>query len=581
VQKPARSGQAIQLTAIPNSGATFVGWKGVGQSFTSGFSVCNVNPRYLSDVVAVFSNENNLTKTQKMEDSSKLSENQKIFDAYSCIGEVDSLIYTDSKNGLMWKTMSESNAVSYEDALKVPEFSGFSDWRLPTKEEFLLMLKNPGITGVAKGFYWTSSKISSNDLLNGYCEIVNEDGWSGVCDPQKFGNRLVRYVRTIKKDFSEHLPEIFSDLKTSQHAELSKSMLRDENFDKLSGGQQIFVETISTGDVGNLILIDSESGLMWKAMSELDAISYDEALKAPEFLGFSDWRLPTKEEFLLMLKNQVITGMSEGFYWTSSKRKATDMFDGYREIVNERGLVRLCDPRGFGNRLVRYVRSQLSVVNKPDTPLVKGKPQGENLTDNNDVTISDYNTGLMWAKFRDDRAKNVQEALVLTSDLAGFVDWRLPSSAELRTISPIDERFFPPPTRGYYFSSTRKKSDVSSLFDICELVTSAGMTDSIYANAPKEAYVRFVRYEDAYPINFTAFGTGSGVVTKKLLNGVKSSNPEVDGYAKNSLIEISAIPNKGSVFKEWRGDIRSQDDTQSILMDSQKSITVEFELQSY
>lgn len=54
---------------------------------------------------------------------------------------------------------------------------------------------------------------------------------------------------------------------------------------------------------------------------------------------------------------------------------------------------------------------------------------------------------------------------------------------------------------------------------------------------PQEAYVRFVRYEDAYPINFTAFSTGSGVVAKKLLDGVKSSNPEINGYTKNSLIE--------------------------------------------
>ena len=107
------------------------------------------------------------------------------------------------------------------------------------------------------------------------------------------------------------------------------------------------------------------------------------------------------------------------------------------------------------------------------------------------------------------------------------------------------------------------------------------MTDSICANDLKEAYVRFVRYEDAYPINFTAFGTGSGVVAKKLLDGVKSSNPEINGYTKNSLIEISAIPNKGSIFKGWRGDINSHEVTQSILLDSPKSIIVEFELQNH
>lgn len=201
--------------------------------------------------------------------------------------------------------------------------------------------------------------------------------------------------------------------------------------------------------------------------------------------------------------------------------------------------------------------------------------------DNKNGTISDPNTGLMWAAFRDSRAKNLHEALVLTSDLAEFSDWRLPTSNELRTISPIDERFFTQPTRGYYFSSSKKQSQGSSLYDFYELVTSAGMSDIIHADSDKEAYVRFVRREDGFSINVSLAGTGDGVVEKKLSNGFKYENTEIEYYRTNSLIEINAIPKEGSEFKGWRGDIESNIAIQIIAMDAEKSIVAEFEKITY
>ena len=824
-QKPARIGPAIQLTAIPNSGATFIGWKGLGQSFTSGLSTCNVNPRYASDIVAVFSENPNPNQYQEVapntlnplqfehapeliSEKSALSNQpkfwiddptiqvSKVFDELGRFIINDDGTVLDQSTSLMWTYKVYPKKVSFSEAVEITKkFAGYADWKIPSIADLQSVMPNGKkffpVTQSCK-IYWSNHQLeSTNAVVDDWGRIFNvkeftsllrlvrsvqrhpvkinitgigsgdvknfiviqkNDGTLGkiprtnnqyplgtkievVAEPDSKSRFLkwsgdasgtdLCYLFTVdgprsvvaefelrnyklklhttgsgegsitpsttaaeyphgsvvtltatpaqgskfrrwSGDFSSTSPEItitFNDCKTvtaefvrffpftvstsgngsgtvqrstqaneceaCSQVELNAVPAHGHRFVQwrgdatgtdphctltidgpksvvaefealtypLTGNQQALAEASSVGFSNDFINIDSKNGLMWKAMSEPNAVSYSKALKAPEFSGFSDWRLPTKEEFLLMLKNPVISGLTKGFYWTSSKLKTTDMFDGFCEIINENGLVRLCDSRKFGTNLVRYVRalkaSQLTVVDKPDN--VKGKPQGENLTDNNDGTISDYNTGLMWAKFRDDRAKSLQEAIVLTSDLAGFVDWRLPSSAELRTISPIDERFFPPPTRGYYFSSTIKKSDVSSSFDICELVTSAGMTDSFYINRPKNPltgmtvyqnvplneYIRFVRHEDTYPINFTAFVTGSGVVTKKLLDGVKSSNPEIDGYTKNSLIEISAIPSKGSIFKGWRGDIKSHEATQSILLDSPKSIIVEFELQNH
>lgn len=204
-----------------------------------------------------------------------------------------------------------------------------------------------------------------------------------------------------------------------------------------------------------------------------------------------------------------------------------------------------------------------------------------NFNYNNNGTISDSKTGLMWAAFRDSRAKNLREALFLTSDLAGFSDWRLPTSNELRTISPIDELFFPQPTSGYYFSSSKKQSQGSSSYDGYELVTSAGMSDVVHAESDKEAYVRFVRREDGFSINVSLAGTGDGVVEKKLSDGFKYKNTGIEYYRRNSLIEINAIPQNGSEFKEWRGDIEGNAATQIIAMDAEKSMVAIFEKITY
>lgn len=96
----------------------------------------------------------------------------------------------------MWQAIPEPKAVSYSTALKAPNFSGFSDWRLPTKKSFTDAEKS-GYHWIGKGFYWTSSKLKTTDMLDGFSEIINKLDWLG-CAIHEIGTNLVRYVRALK-----------------------------------------------------------------------------------------------------------------------------------------------------------------------------------------------------------------------------------------------------------------------------------------------------------------------------------------------------------------------------------------------
>lgn len=84
VQTPARVGPAIQLRAIPSSGASFIRWEGVGLSSLNTFNVCNVNPQYLTKVVAVFSSYL-LTVTTQGKGQIKRSDLSNVYEAGSTV----------------------------------------------------------------------------------------------------------------------------------------------------------------------------------------------------------------------------------------------------------------------------------------------------------------------------------------------------------------------------------------------------------------------------------------------------------------------------------------------------------------
>lgn len=203
---------------------------------------------------------------------------------------------------------------------------------------------------------------------------------------------------------------------------------------------------------------DNVTNLMWqKDMGE--KISFAEAqTKADELVlaGYDDWRVPTiKELYSLVLFTGSVLGESaiEMFIDTTVfDQPLGDTSAGEREIdaqtwssTEYTGKTMGGDDTVFG---VNFVDGRIKGYPKYKKPsgeehtmyfrMVRGNPDyGINsFVDENDGTISDLATGLMWQKADTGNGLDWQEALSYceNSELADYSDWRLPNVKELQSI---------------------------------------------------------------------------------------------------------------------------------------------------
>lgn len=204
-------------------------------------------------------------------------------------------------------------------------------------------------------------------------------------------------------------------------------------------------------DNGDGTVTDLITGLMWQKDIDLNnKLSYDEALSKADTLdlgGYGDWRLPTIKELYSLIDfrgssmsekpyidtdyfnfryGDVSKGdrLIDAQYWSSTEYVGTTM-NGNSTVFG----VNFADgrikgyPRDRKDEFVRYVRG--------------GDGYGVNkFEDNDNGTVTDKATGLMWQKADDGQTRNWEEALAYTDDLdlAGYNDWRLPNAKELQSI---------------------------------------------------------------------------------------------------------------------------------------------------
>ncbi|ETR68083.1 MAG: hypothetical protein OMM_04771 [Candidatus Magnetoglobus multicellularis str. Araruama] len=154
---------------------------------------------------------------------------------------------------------------------------------------------------------------------------------------------------------------------------------------------------------------------------------YIQTLNSQQLGGFSDWRMPSLQELLSIVKASAynpaidtsffMNTISDGFYWSSTSN------------VNE-----LDHGRGVS---FRYGYSQHSYKsNTYYVRAVRGYIYNtlEHWINNGDGTVTDTVTGLMWQQSTTE--KSWSEALTFCKqlNLASYSDWRLPDKNELLSI---------------------------------------------------------------------------------------------------------------------------------------------------
>jgi len=211
-------------------------------------------------------------------------------------------------------------------------------------------------------------------------------------------------------------------------------------------------------DNGDGTITDNVTGLMWEQdMGE--KLSFEEAFtKAEESTlgGYSDWRVPTiKELYSLILFTGQVNGEKaiKMFIDTDYFNQPIGNTDiGEREIDAQTwssteyvGLTMNGDETIFGvnfidGRIKGYPKYKKSTgnANKMYFRMVRGNVDygKNNFIDNEDGTISDLATGLMWQQADDGQSRDWEEALSYAEnlELANHSDWRLPNAKELQSI---------------------------------------------------------------------------------------------------------------------------------------------------
>lgn len=221
---------------------------------------------------------------------------------------------------------------------------------------------------------------------------------------------------------------------------------------------QYRTNTPSYTDNGDGTITDNVTGLMWqKSMGE--KLSFEEATrraKESDVGGYHDWRVPSiKELYSLILFAGRVQGQKaiEPFIDTNYFGQSIgNPSKGEREIDAQTwssteyvGRTMRNDETVFGvnfvdGRIKGYpkYKPRTGQPNNMYFRFVRGnKGYGKNkFVDNNDGTVTDITTGLMWQKADSGHGMNWEMALDYAENLTSSEhdDWRLPNAKELQSI---------------------------------------------------------------------------------------------------------------------------------------------------
>jgi len=208
-------------------------------------------------------------------------------------------------------------------------------------------------------------------------------------------------------------------------------------------------------DNSNGTVTDNVAGLMWQQEDDnttRDLSSSEAYCDNLDLAGFSDWYLPSRRELMSIVDYGTHQyAINDTYFYNtksgycSSTTKLPDTSTPYH-VNFESGIAIYY---GFDAYYVRCARGGQDTIS-------------ESFTDNNDGTVTDNNTGLMWQKEDDNELYMWENALTYCEvmSLGEHSDWRLPNIKELETI--VDENQLNPAINETYFPDTELNEYMSA-----------------------------------------------------------------------------------------------------------------------
>lgn len=310
-----------------------------------------------------------------------------------------------------------------------------------------------------------------------------------------------------------------------------------------------------------LTVSDPRTGLTWQRGPEVDGdgkitpkdkLTYSQALKQPgklneaRFGGFDDWRLPSIKELYSLFDCR---GTDPSGPQAADTSRLTPFIDTHFfnfTYGDTRAGERIIDsqyasstkyvgksPRGGGDKLfgVNFADGRIKGydLKMPGgrektfyVQCVRGNPRyGTNdFQDNNDGTVTDRNTGLMWAKADSGKGMNWPDARAWVGDMntakyLGHDDWRMPTVKELQSI--VDYTRSPDTTRS---------AAIDPVFECTPITNEGGQPDFPFYWSDT-SHLSTIGSGSAM---YLAFGRAGGWLTSRSLAGGPPSmgGPEAD-----------------------------------------------------
>jgi hypothetical protein len=412
----------------------------------------------------------------------------------------------DSLTGLMWQK-GENERMDWYSAMKQcrdMRLAGHEDWRMPNLKELNSILNLDYTNGwwYFKDFFPADGLkppllhyFSSTPYEGIYVWVTNFCfGYDGYY-ASKNAKLLFRAVRNVNSGPAKpvvefRFPDSGQKVCYSDEGEIITAPEKGSRYFGQDGTCSI--HPLSFTKLGNegrelsgnadwkkgaRMVRDNNTGLVWESKSPVendvnfqgnrytweDALIYIKELNKKGFGGFRDWRLPSREELRMMVDyNGQIPATDlkffpdclPAFYWSKDPNLKEPIFAWGMYFAYG---CAICYLKTFYYP-VRAVRSGYSRG--------FGDIMGYSFADNNDGTVTDSNTGLMWMKDEgpelnwEGAMKHCQEL-----HLAGHNDWRLPTIREIGSLMDLSfkdscwfhKQFFPGTKTaplGFYWSST-------------------------------------------------------------------------------------------------------------------------------
>jgi hypothetical protein len=317
----------------------------------------------------------------------------------------------DESTGLRWALVNGS--ATWEEAKAACEnleYGGFEDWRLPSAKEWLSIADHDRLSPALRYFhfgeflydssYWTMTPAAENDgsylIFGTYYAVLSYETGS-------YSN----YFACVRGD------------EYGKAVEGSFSVLTQE---------------------GDEIVKDSATNLVWQKgyAAELNwkaALAYCANLN---YAGYTDWRLPNKNELLSLVDYEKTTkpismfpGDEGDYFWTSTFGYYYGGPDGALIINTENGEISTADADEDGP-FVRCVRSDT----EPDTGILL-------CDESHYAPCEDASTHYVWSQvdfIQADLSWKEKAVQCRESNFGGISQWRIPTIDEIRTILTSSEK---------------------------------------------------------------------------------------------------------------------------------------------